>query len=53
MIRKNGSSALKSSRSVIVVVVMGPFYAHAGRFAGRRPAVTGKDSLSLNLATIR
>ena len=27
--RKNGSSALKSSRSVIVVVMMGLFYVHA------------------------
>jgi predicted membrane protein len=29
MMRKNGSSALKSSRSVIVVVMMGPVYVHA------------------------
>ena len=29
MMRKNGSSALKSSRSVIVVVRMGPVYVHA------------------------
>src|SRR5713101_7651841 len=29
MMRKNGSSALKSSRSVIVVVMMGPDYVHA------------------------
>ena len=29
MVRKNGSSALKSSRSVIVVVMTGPRYVHA------------------------
>jgi hypothetical protein len=29
MMRKNGSRALKSSRSVIVVVTMGPVYVHA------------------------
>jgi hypothetical protein len=29
MMRKNGSSALKSSRSVIAVVMMGPVYVHA------------------------
>jgi hypothetical protein len=29
MMRMNGSSASKSSRSVIVVVVMGPVYVHA------------------------
>ena len=29
MMRKNGSSALKSSRSVIVVVMMGTVYVHA------------------------
>ena len=29
MMRKNGSSALKSSRSLIVVVMMGPDYVHA------------------------